>query len=227
MTVPRKDYIPRPDGGFAAFENAYYTRVSTWWAAHGLPSADLNPLKVAHLAWQAAYPAHVAAQAAAESSRVSKDTARAKLMREIRPITRRVQAHPATTDADRALIGITVRGEPPPSPPVPTTRPLVRVDAGGRLSHTVRFSDESTPSRTAKPHGVLGAEVWLALTPPSGAAPPLGAAYRFLSLSSRGSARRAFQAAEAGKTAHYALRWVSTRGEKGPWSEIASATVAA
>ena len=33
--------------------------------------------------------------------------------------------------------------------------------------------------------------------------------------------------AEAGKTACYALRWVSTRGEKGPWSEVAAATVAA
>src|SRR5436190_1457406 len=33
--------------------------------------------------------------------------------------------------------------------------------------------------------------------------------------------------AHAGKTAYYALRWVSTRGEKGPWSEVCAATVAA
>ena len=31
----------------------------------------------------------------------------------------------------------------------------------------------------------------------------------------------------AGKTAYYALRWVSTRGEKGPRSEPCAATVAA
>ena len=31
----------------------------------------------------------------------------------------------------------------------------------------------------------------------------------------------------AGKTAYYALRRVSTRGEKGPWSEVAAATIAA
>ena len=36
-----------------------------------------------------------------------------------------------------------------------------------------------------------------------------------------------FQSADAGKTAYYALRWVSTRGEQGPWSEVAAATVAA
>ena len=32
---------------------------------------------------------------------------------------------------------------------------------------------------------------------------------------------------DGGKTAHYMLRWESTRGEPGPWSETASATVGA
>jgi len=27
--------------------------------------------------------------------------------------------------------------------------------------------------------------------------------------------------------AHYMLRWVNTRGQKGPWSETASATIGA
>ena len=51
--------------------------------------------------------------------------------------------------------------------------------------------------------------------------------YKFLSVSSRGNLQTDFQSAEAGKTAYYALRWVSTRGEKGPRSEVCSATVAA
>jgi len=33
--------------------------------------------------------------------------------------------------------------------------------------------------------------------------------------------------ADAGKTAHYMLRWESARGETGPWSETASATIGA
>ena len=51
--------------------------------------------------------------------------------------------------------------------------------------------------------------------------------YRFLALSSRGNLQTDFTSADKGKTAYYALRWVSTRGEKGPWSEVAAATVAA
>lgn len=79
----------------------------------------------------------------------------------------------------------------------------------------------------SKPPGTIGAEAWLALTPTGQLAPPLGDSYKFLSVSSRGNLQTDFPSAEAGKTAYYALRWVSTRGEKGPWSEVAAATVAA
>ena len=37
----------------------------------------------------------------------------------------------------------------------------------------------------------------------------------------------AFDGADANKVAHYMLSWESTRGEPGPWSETASATIGA
>jgi len=43
----------------------------------------------------------------------------------------------------------------------------------------------------------------------------------------RPNVRADFKAHDRGKTPVYTLRWVNTRGEKGPWSEIATATVAA
>ncbi len=36
-----------------------------------------------------------------------------------------------------------------------------------------------------------------------------------------------YSGADGGQTAHYMLRWVNTTGEKGPWSETASATIGA
>ncbi|MGE0481372.1 MAG: hypothetical protein AB7Q17_12965 [Phycisphaerae bacterium] len=102
------------------------------------------------------------------------------------------------------------------------------------LLHTLCFSDESTPTRRRKPYGVLGAEVWVALAAP-GEPPPVLAfagenpagAIQFLAVNSRGTLQADFSTVEAGRTAYYALRWLSTRGETGPWSEIAAATVAA
>jgi hypothetical protein len=58
-------------------------------------------------------------------------------------------------------------------------------------------------------------------------APTDPAALTFLTMTTRPSFRAEFKAGEGGKTAVYMARWVNTRGEKGPWSEITTATVAA
>ena len=47
----------------------------------------------------------------------------------------------------------------------------------------------------------------------------------FLLLSTRTPAVTEFTGPGGGKTARYMLRWLSTRGEAGPWSETASAAI--
>ena len=91
----------------------------------------MKPLEEALSAWSGAYPAQVAAQAAAEGARQAKDSARAAVEREVRPITNFVQGHPKTSNADRATIGITVRDVSGTPTPIPTTRPQMLVRAGG------------------------------------------------------------------------------------------------
>jgi hypothetical protein len=49
----------------------------------------------------------------------------------------------------------------------------------------------------------------------------------FLTMTTRPSFRAEYARAAGGKTAVYMARWVNTRGEKGPWSEVTTATVAA
>ena len=53
------------------------------------------------------------------------------------------------------------------------------------------------------------------------------AALVFLTMTTRPTFRAEFKPGEGGKTAVYMARWINTRGEKGPWSEIATARVAA
>jgi len=53
------------------------------------------------------------------------------------------------------------------------------------------------------------------------------AALDFLSMTTKPTFRAEIKPGEGGKTAVYMARWINTRGEKGPWSEIATATVAA
>ena len=123
-------------------------------------------------------------------------------------------------DAERAALGITVPDREGP----PTTHAVVSVDAGQRLQHTIRFADQATPTRKAKPAGVMGAEIWVKTGDP----PPTGPSeLSFLSVDTRTSYVADHPGEDAGKTAHYMLCWVSTGGEKGPWSETANATIGA
>jgi hypothetical protein len=108
------------------------------------------------------------------------------------------------------------------------------VESGQRLTHQLRLVDESTPTRRARPKGVQRAEVFVALTAPGQPAPPppSGASsdpgdYRYIGSVTRGETTLSFESDKGGMQAHYMSRWVSTNGATGPWSDTASATVAA
>lgn len=233
------DFIPRPDARFGAFVSHFLTVVSDWWADHGLDPNDLKPLNEALAAWNKVFPAHVAAQAQAESARQAKDAGRVVLEGEVRPIAAVVQSFIGTTNADRAAMGITVRQPGPALRAVPSTRPLVRIASGERLTHTIRFGDEGSPQSKARPKGALGAEVYYKLVPPNSTtpsttptttpAPHSGGAegFAYLTLATNGAAVATFPSQAAGQTAVYVLRWAGPRGQVGPWSEQVSATVAA
>jgi len=234
-------YIPRPDGNFTAWAAAYYEAVKPWWSANGFKEELLAPLNDALDNWLAAYPMHTRAQAAAESARQAKDAARAALEAQVRPITNIIQSWPKTTDADRATMGITVRDTRRTPAARPTSRPIVSVNPANRLQHELRLVDEASPTRRGKPVGASAAEVWVRLVEPNGqiangqvvrsegAPDNLGdpALFTFLTMTTRPTLRTDFPSTAGGKTAAYMLRWVNARGEKGPWSEVCAATVAA
>lgn len=227
MARSGEHYMPRPDGNFSAWANHYYDAVSKFYEEHGFDQELLTPLKKALDTWNGLYPAHVKAQAAAEGARQAKDAARTALEKQVRPVTNFVQGYPKTTNADRAEMGITVRDTSPSPAPAPSSRPLALVESGQRLTHQLRLVDESTPTRRARPAGVLGAEVWVKLVDADAPAPTDPAALTFLTMTTKPSFRAEYAKAAGGKTAVYMARWVNTRGEKGPWSDVTTATVAA
>ena len=136
----------------------------------------------------------------------------------------RLQASPDVDDAERAALGITVPDTTPTPVGPPETRPVVSVDTSQRLQHTLSFADELTPTRTAKPAGVRGAQVWVKIGDP---APVDPSELTYLATDTRTPYVAACGGAGANKVAHYMLRWESTRGEPGPWSETGSATIGA
>jgi hypothetical protein len=221
------DYIPHPDGDFNAWQANFVTYANANLAALGLVALDMAPVTTAQTAWGTAYPAHVSAAANAQSARQAKDAARGTYEGALRPLVRRLQASTAVNDAERAALGITVPDQTATPVAAPVSRPLVSVETRQRLQHTINFTDEATPTRKTKPAGVIGAEIWLKALAIGQPAPIDPSEFAFVALDTRTPYMLDFAGVDGGKNAHYLLRWVNTKGEKGPWSETATATIGA
>ena len=218
------DYLPRPDGDFDAWQTNFGDYLNANLAAVGLTAGDVAALNAARAGWDAARPAHAAAQAAAAAARQTKDDARAALTAATRTLVARLQSSPQVDDAERRSLGLTVRDTVRTPSPTPGTRPRVRVVTHERLRHVIHFADEAAPTRSAKPPGVRGVQIWVKIGDP----PPTGPSeLNFVATATRTPHTHDFAGGDANKVAHYMLRWENTRGETGPWSETASATIGA
>jgi hypothetical protein len=217
------DYLPGPDADYQAWVTNFVTYANANLAALGLVAADMTPVTTNQTTFNTNFAAHIAAKAAAQAAKQAKDEGRSGLTAAIRPLVRRLQASSAVSNAEREALGINVAAEPSPIGP-PTTAPLCSIECGARLQHTLRFVDETTPTRKAKPAGVLGVEIWnkVGETPPASESE-----LRFVAVDTNAPYVLNFPAADGGKTAYYWLRWVSPTGERGPWGEQSQATIAA
>ncbi len=219
------DYIPGADGAFDAWQANFVTYAIANAVALGLdPLVDIPPLTGAQATWTTDYAANTAAQAAAQGARQAKEGARSAFEGVVRTMVGVLQASAAVDDTERAALGITVPDTTPTPIGPPTSRPVVTVDTSQRLQHTIAFQDELTPTSRAKPAGVRGAQIWVKIGDPPPTDPN---ELTYLATDTRTPYVANFDGVDGNKVAHYMLRWESTRGDVGPLSETASATIGA
>ena len=173
--------------------------------------------------WDAAFPANETAQASASAAAISKDHSRATAETVARPLVQQLQASPLVTDAQRSAMKITVRATTRTRASVPQTAPMATVDTSRRLQHIIDFRDTASPKSKAKPAGVASCEIWGKVGSP---APTDISQMAYVATDSGTPYLAEYTGAQAGQMVYYWLRWVNPRGEKGPWSEPVSATIA-
>jgi hypothetical protein len=215
------DYLPTSDGQFLTWEQNFLTYAAAHLEELGILAADLAPAAAAAGAWETSRTDAEAKQTAFSAAIGVKTTDRHAAENEFRSLVRRLQASPQVSDDERRALRITVK-DSEPTPVGPTaTRPLAIISTAERFRHEIKFVDAGAPTRRGKPAGVAGCEIWCKI----GEAPTGPSQMTLLALS-RGSPYLAvFPETEAGKTAHYMLRWVAGNGQEGPWSETAAATI--
>ncbi len=222
------DYIPGSDTAFQVWATNFTTYANGHFADLGLIPPDIIPITTRLADFTAKISANVTAQQAAQSARQAKDDSRNELESVIRQLVRQLQVSPDVDDTERAALGITVRDKIRTAVAGDiTTRPIGIVDTSQRLRHEIRFSDEATPTRRAKPKGILGCEIWVKVTGPGEPAPTSADELSFVTLDTSTPYIVEYDGKDGSKTAHYMLRWVKSSGDKGPWSETVSATITA
>lgn len=216
------DYIPGSDSEFNNWQSNFINYLTNNAGNMGLVPEDLAPLTAAQSSWQTAYNDLIAAEAALSNAREHKNDTRQNYESSLRATSQRLQVSADVTDADRAALGLTIRDTVRTAAGVPTTRPLATIESSDRLQHKINFVDEDSPTRRAKPDGVLGCEIWVKI----GDAPPTSPdELRFLGLDTATPYTAKFNAEDANKTAYYMLRWTNRSMEAGPWSETVGAFI--
>jgi hypothetical protein len=219
-------YLPGNDQEFGAWVDNFIAYAAAHHAAIGLSVDDMGTLEPAHPDWDTSLTAHVAAQAGARAATAGKNDARATLEDVLRALVARIQTYPGTTEADLEALGLKSRSlaMATPVPGMAEERPMALIDISARLTHVLRIQTvTATGTKRAKPQGAVGCELWRKV----GEAPTGVSDMQLVGLATRSPYVVDYTDADAGKTAHYALRWVNSKGEKSSWSETESATIAA
>lgn len=221
--MAQSNFIPGADSDFNLWQGALVSILQANATAWGITAADITALIVLQTLWTAAFGKAANKQNRTSADVQAKDDARLNYENALRRfIAQWLSNNSKVPNSERQRMGITVKTGSRTAAPVPTTCPVASIDFSSRLQHTIAFADEATPRTRAKPDGVHGCEVWMKL---SNVAPTDASEFIFLATDTATPFVATFNSADVGKTAWYMLRWVNTRGERGPWSTTFSAMV--
>ncbi|WP_446421963.1 hypothetical protein [Coleofasciculus sp.] len=212
-------YMPRSDADFNNWQGNFIATLTNHLTDLGLTAEEITSITTAQTTWTTAYNHHIAAQSAAESARQDKDDSGKQYKSLLRQLVNQLQVNPQMTDAMRQGLGITVSKSTSSSLGEPTTRPIPRIESKGRYQLEIHFVDETTPTRKAKPSGIMGSEIWVKIGDPPPTDPK---ELTFVALDTATPYVMEFKGEDVGKIAYFMLRWVNRKGESGPWSQTVS-----
>lgn len=187
-------------------------------AAYGTTLAEIAALDALAGTFHTDVTAQIAAIAASKAATATKEGSRTPLIDAMRGHRDTAKAAGAT-EAQMAATALPHGGEK--VPPNATT-PIGAVDTSQRLRHTISWTESTTPDNKRRPRGSMGCEIYVKLDGP----PPTDEKQcTFLTVDSKTPYVAEYDGPDAGKMAHYMLRWRMRDGSTGPWSETLSATI--
>lgn len=213
------NYIPTSFSGFDGWLTNFSALLTAAPTDYGLVSGNAVTVAAQQVAYHAAYIA-----ANDPSTRTSPTVAAQLAARQlaeliVRPFAVLISQNPAVSDELKSDIGVTVRAVVRTPVPAPTTSPALALVSAMPGVLNVDYRDSTTPMSKAKPAGVIGMQVYLAVgTVP--AVDPAQTTYRNVVTK---SPTQIDTTGNAGKVYTIFSRWVTRGGVggqayTGPWS---------
>ena len=186
--------------------------------AYGTTPAQVTVLNMLINTFDTHVSEQIAAQAAAKAATAAKESSRAPLINAMRNHRDTAKAAGAT-EAQMAATALPFGGD---KVPANATVPVGSVDTRNRLQHTISWTDAAAPDNKRRPRGAMGCEIFVKLDGP----PPTDEKEcTFLTVDAATPYLAVYEGADAGKMAHYMLRWRMRDGSTGAWGETLSATI--
>jgi hypothetical protein len=218
-----RDYIPRNAGLLSDWVRNFADQIEEDPARYGLDAAAAKVVRKAVEAYVGAYTLAVSPQTRTKAAIAEKDQAQKAVIQVIRRYARQIKANPDIDPELKTNLGLPRSGSERGSVPAPTSIPVLQITLDAPLRHLVRYTDSVNALRRGKPADVIGLQLFchVGQQPP---ADPLDA--RFVRFVTRQFHAVDFKPEQLGQRAFYYARWQTRTGETGPWSKVASMTVA-
>jgi hypothetical protein len=225
------DYLPYEAGELLTWAENFASRIAADPAGHGLKASDAAAITAAVGAYAQAYALAFAPATRTKSAVHGKDQARIAMLKVIRPYAQLIKASPAVAGSAKVNLGLTrpragAGGRRRIG--TPEGRPYINIVGVQPLRHVLHFTnagkgEDGVSDRLARPQDAVGLQLFCHVGSDE-PKDPLDA--RFVRFVSRSRHTVEFKPEQKGLTAFYFARWQTATGETGPWSIVASMTVA-
>lgn len=152
-----------------------------------------------------------------------KDAVKASAMASCRVYAMLIKVNQGVDELDKSALGLHLNDSTPSPIPVPATAPLLMIQAAFSGEHVIRYADESSPASRKKPFGAIQIQINRNVAP--GANPDVNQS-TMVGLYTKQPIHVAQDQANTGLTATYMARWVTRKGEFGPWGLPVAMTIA-
>ncbi|TVQ55666.1 MAG: hypothetical protein EA377_03090 [Phycisphaerales bacterium] len=209
------DYIPTTDAGFNAWLTVFSSKISQDPGKYGLNEQDAQIIASLQQQFNGLFIKCQDNETRSPGLIIQKDAVRASAKGTCRVYAQQIKANQGVDSQAKLQLGVHVN-DPTKTPiPAPDSAPMLTIQAAFSGEHIIRYVDENTPTKRAKPANVTQLELFVHVGP----TPIVNwQDAKSVGVFTKNPIKYSFSPEKAGQCATYFARWRTARGLDGPMS---------